>query len=109
MRSVTGSGRTIVRRIEAKRLAATVAGSGGLGLTGRSDRADVTLAGSGSLAGEGFTAGSADVTVAGSGDARFRSPGEVRATIIGSGTVAVSGTTACRQTRMGSRRLLCTR
>lgn len=107
--TAAGSGRTIVRRIEAKRLAATVAGSGGLGLTGRSDRADVTLAGSGSLAGEGFTAGSADVTVAGSGDARFRSPGEVRATIVGSGTVAVSGTTACRQTRMGSGRLLCTR
>lgn len=106
---VAGSGRTTVHRVEADRLNATLAGSGGLGLTGRSDRADVTIAGSGSLAGDGFTTGSAVVTVAGSGGARFRSPGDVRATIAGSGTVTVSGTTACRQTRMGSGRLVCTR
>jgi hypothetical protein len=107
--TVAGSGRTTIRQIDTERLSATVAGSGGLALTGRSDRVDVTIAGSGRLAGDAFTAGSANVTVAGSGGGRFRSPGEVRATIVGSGTVAVSGTTACRQTRMGTGRLVCTR
>lgn len=107
--TVAGSGRTTIRRVDADRLSATVAGAGGLGLTGRSARADVTIAGSGTLAGENFTAGSANVTVAGSGGARFRSPGDIRASIVGSGTVTVTGTTACRQTRMGSGRLVCTR
>jgi hypothetical protein len=69
----------------------------------------VTVAGSGRLAGDSFTARSANVTMAGSGDAHFRSPGEVRATIAGSGTITVSGTTDCRQTRMGSGRLICRR
>lgn len=107
--TVAGSGRTTVRRVEAERLTATLAGSGGLDLAGRSDRADLTIAGSGRLAGDGFTAGSASVTVAGSGGARFRSPGPIRATIVGSGTVDVSGTTDCNQTRMGSGRLVCRR
>jgi hypothetical protein len=107
--TVAGSGRADVRSITAERLSATVAGAGALGLIGRSDRADVTVAGSGRLAGDSFTARSANVTMAGSGDARFRSPGEVRATIAGSGTITVSGTTDCRQTRMGSGRLICRR
>lgn len=104
---VAGSGRATVHRIDVERLSATVAGSGGLALTGRSDRADVTIAGSGSMAGDAFTTRAANVTVAGSGNARFRSPGDIRATIIGSGNVTVSGTTACKQTRMGSGRLVC--
>lgn len=106
---VAGSGHATVRRVDADRLNATVAGSGGLNLTGRSDRADVTIAGSGDLTGDQFTAGSANVTVAGSGGARFRSPGDIRATIVGSGTVTVTGTTACRDTKMGSGRLICRR
>ncbi len=105
--TVAGSGRTTVRRVDAQRLSATIAGSGGLGLSGRSTRADVTIAGSGQLAGENFTTQSANITVAGSGGGRFRSPGEVSASIVGSGTVTVTGTTACRQTRMGSGRLVC--
>lgn len=106
---VAGSGRTTVRRVDADRLNATVAGSGGLALAGRSGRADITIAGSGGLSGENFTAGSAAVTVAGSGAARFRSPGKISATLVGSGIVTVSGTTDCTQTRMGSGRLVCTR
>jgi hypothetical protein len=107
--TVAGSGRTTVRLVEAERLSATVAGSGGLALAGRSERADITVAGSGGLTGDGFTAGSASVTVAGSGAARFRSPGRVSATIVGSGSVNVAGTSYCSQTRMGSGRLVCTR
>lgn len=107
--TVAGSGTTTIRRVEAERLSATVAGAGGLDLAGRSERADVTIAGSGRLAGAEFTAASANVTVAGSGGARFRSPGQVRATIMGSGTVTVAGTTDCSQTRMGSGRLVCSR
>lgn len=107
--TVAGSGRTTIRSLQAERLSATVAGSGGLDLAGRSDRADITIAGSGRLSGEGFTAAAADVTVAGSGGAQFRSPGKVRATIVGSGSVAVTGTSDCSQTRMGSGRLVCTR
>ena len=107
--TVAGSGRTTVRRVETERLSATVAGSGGLDVAGRSTRADVTIAGSGRLTGDSFTAGSANVTVAGSGGARFRSQGAIRATIVGSGSVEVVGTTDCDQTRMGSGRLTCRR
>lgn len=107
--TVAGSGRTSVRRIEAQRLAATLAGSGSLDLAGRSDRAEMTIAGSGRINGSDFTTDSADVTIAGSGAAQFRSPGTVRATIMGSGTANVIGTTDCKQTRMGSGRLVCRR
>lgn len=107
--TIAGSGRTTIRGLEVERLSATVAGSGGLDLAGRSERADITIAGSGRLAGDGFTAASANVTVAGSGAARFRSPGQVRATIVGSGSVTVTGTSDCSQTRMGSGRLVCSR
>lgn len=107
--TVAGSGRTTIRRLEVERLSATVAGSGRLDVSGRSERADITIAGSGRLAGDGFTAASANVTVAGSGAARFRSPGKIRATIVGSGSVTVTGTSDCSQTRMGSGRLVCSR
>lgn len=106
---VAGSGAAIVRRIQTDRMDATVAGSGGLTLAGRSGRADITIAGSGGLAAQDFTARTAAITIAGSGAARLRSPGPVTATIIGSGNAYVAGTTECRQTRMGSGRLLCTR
>lgn len=106
---VAGSGRTTVRSVDAERLNATVAGSGGLAIAGRSERADITIAGSGGLAGDSFTTGTAAVTVAGSGGARFRSPGRITATLVGSGTVNVTGTTDCKQSRMGSGRLVCSR
>lgn len=107
--TVAGSGSTTIRELASKKLAATVAGSGGIMLAGRSERADITIAGSGRLTGPAFTAASADVTVAGSGAVRFRSPGRVRATIVGSGTVTVKGTTDCEATRRGSGRLICSR
>lgn len=107
--TLAGSGRTLVRRVEAGRLSATVAGSGTLEVAGRSDSADMTVAGSGALNAPDLIVGTAKVTVAGSGGGRFRSPGPVRATIMGSGTVTVSGTIDCTQTLMGSGRLLCTR
>ena len=107
--TVAGSGRTTVRRVDSERLHATIAGSGELDLTGRSKRTDLTIAGSGKMLGAGFTTDAASVTVAGSGGARFRSPGSVRATFVGSGNVDVTGTTDCKQTRMGSGRLTCRR
>ncbi|WP_375290592.1 head GIN domain-containing protein [Qipengyuania sp.] len=107
--TLAGSGRAMVREMDAENLAATVAGSGTLDMAGRSDSANVTIAGSGALRAQGLTVGTAKVTVAGSGDGQFRSSGPVRAMIAGSGTVSVSGTTDCNQTRMGSGRLICTR
>ncbi|MBL8656380.1 MAG: DUF2807 domain-containing protein [Altererythrobacter sp.] len=107
--TIAGSSHTLVRKVESKTLSATIAGSGSLDLRGRSDRADITIAGSGAFDGKAFTAGSASVTVAGSGSGRFRSPGPVSATIAGSGSVRVTGTTTCSATRLGSGRLICTR
>jgi hypothetical protein len=107
--TVAGSGHTRVRRVDAQHLTATLAGTGGLDLAGRSEGSEMTIAGSGRVDGNDFTAGSASVTIAGSGAAQFRSPGAVRATIMGSGTVTVTGTTDCNQTRMGSGRLVCRR
>ncbi len=107
--TVAGSGQATVGTVASERLNATVAGSGGLTLAGRSDASTITVAGSGALTGGGFVTRQANVTVAGSGSARFRASGPVRASLVGSGNVAVSGTTDCSQTRMGSGRLVCTR
>jgi hypothetical protein len=107
--TVAGTGDTTVRALDSRKLAATVAGSAGLEIAGRSESADMTIAGSGHLKGSRLTVGSANVTMAGSGNAAFRSPGTVRASIVGSGTIAVTGTTRCTQTRMGSGSLVCNR
>ena len=107
--TVAGSSRTVVRKVETEALSATVAGSGSLDLSGRSRRAQITIAGSGVLDGNAFTAGSANVTLAGSGSGQFRSPGAVSGTIAGNGIVRVTGTTNCSATRLGSGRLICTR
>lgn len=105
--TLAGSGAIEVAEVGADRLDATIAGSGVLRLSGRSETANLTIAGSGDFESARFSADSASVTVAGSGDARFGSSGKVRATIMGSGTVTVTGGASCTQSRMGSGRLTC--
>lgn len=107
--TVAGSGTAQIGTVASERFEATVAGSGNLQLAGRSDASTITMAGSGTLAGGGFTTRQANVTVAGSGSARFHASGPVRANLIGSGSIDVTGTTDCNHTRMGSGSLSCRR
>lgn len=107
--TVAGSGSIDVNRVRASQLNATIAGSGSLRMAGQANRGDITIAGSGGIDARSLTVQRANVSIAGSGDARFRANDSVSASIVGSGSAIVTGTTDCTQTRMGSGRLTCSR
>jgi hypothetical protein len=105
--TVAGSGDLSVGAISSRTLKGSVAGSGDLVVRGRSEDANLVIAGSGRFDGSGFSAQRANATVAGSGGMSFHSDGSVKATITGSGNVIVSGRASCTQTRIGSGSLRC--
>ena len=105
--SVAGSGDLSVGAVASRSLKGNIAGAGDLIVRGRSEEANLAIAGSGRFDGSAFSAQRANATVAGSGGMTFHSDGAVKATITGSGTVTVSGRATCSQTRIGSGSLRC--
>ena len=105
--TIAGSGSLSVANVDATKVDATIAGAGSLSAAGKTEELDLNVLGSGSGDLAGLSVDSADVTVAGSGDARFASDGEVSASIMGSGTVTVTGSATCEVDSMGSGELKC--
>lgn len=105
--TVAGSGRVITDALQGERLAVDVAGSGRYHAGGSVERLKLNIAGSGKAKMDDLTVDSANVTIAGSGKGAFRSDGEVKAKIIGSGKVTVVGRARCDVTAMGSGKLVC--
>ncbi len=105
--TIAGSGTVNAASVGAGEFKVEVLGSGALNATGKARTLKLTVAGSGAADMPGLSAESADVDVAGSGNASFASDGNVKANIMGSGTVRVKGRATCKVSSMGSGKLVC--
>ncbi|MCL6249939.1 DUF2807 domain-containing protein [Altererythrobacter sp. KTW20L] len=106
---IAGSGRVVARDIAVDRLDVSIAGSGRFKASGKVARLDLNVAGSGSAKMGAVMVDKARVTIAGSGNAVFASDGEVKARLMGSGTVTVRGGARCKVQGMGTGSLVCER
>lgn len=105
--TIAGSGTISSPKTNVGKLKIDIAGSGSARAAGTARELKSTIAGSGSADLAALKVGRADVTVAGSGNASFASDGDVKATIMGSGEVRVTGHAKCTVKSMGSGRLVC--
>ena len=105
--TIAGSGSISSPKTNVGKLKIDIAGSGTARAAGTARELRSNIAGSGSADLAGLKVGQADVTVAGSGNASFASDGDVKATIMGSGEVRVTGHAKCTVKSMGSGRLVC--
>ena len=105
--TIAGSGTISSPKTNVGKLKVDIAGSGSAKAAGTARELKSAIAGSGSADLAGLKVGQADITVAGSGNASFASDGDVKATIMGSGEVRVTGHAKCTVKSMGSGRLVC--
>ena len=104
---IAGSGSLNVANVDAKKLETKIAGSGGAVVSGKVERADFSVLGSGSVDAQKLTATDADVSIAGSGDVRLNATGKVKAKVAGSGDINVTGGATCESKTMGSGKISC--
>jgi len=105
--TIAGSGDIETPNVAGDKLHLTIAGSGSYRGAGNVTALDVSIVGSGSAAMDALKTDKADLTIAGSGDSSFASDGEVKAKIMGSGSVTVRGRARCTVESMGSGKLVC--
>lgn len=105
--TVAGSGTVEAGRVSGRSLEVSLPGSGSFSAAGSVGALELEIMGSGSARLEGLQVERAKVEIAGSGDAAFASDGEVRAEIMGSGTVTVKGRPRCTVSAAGSGKLIC--
>ncbi|MEY4238426.1 MAG: hypothetical protein RL339_1027 [Pseudomonadota bacterium] len=105
--TIAGSGDIETPNVASDKLDLTIAGSGSYRGAGNVGALDVSIVGSGSAAMDALKTDKADLTIAGSGNSTFASDGEVKAKIMGSGSVTVRGRARCTVESMGSGKLVC--
>lgn len=105
--TIAGSGDIETPNVASDKLDLTIAGSGSYRGAGNVAALDVSIVGSGSAAMDALKTDKADLTIAGSGNSTFASDGEVKAKIMGSGSVTVRGRARCTVESMGSGKLVC--
>ncbi len=105
--TIAGSGDIETPNLVSDKLDLTIAGSGSYRGAGNVAALDVSIVGSGSAAMDALKTDKADLTIAGSGNSAFASDGEVKAKIMGSGSVTVRGRAHCTVEAMGSGKLVC--
>lgn len=105
--TIAGSGDIETPNVAGEELDLTIAGSGSYRGAGNVEALDISIVGSGSAAMGALKASKADLTIAGSGNSVFASDGEVKAKIMGSGSVTVRGRARCTVESMGSGKLVC--
>lgn len=105
--TIAGSGDIETPNVAGDKLNLTIAGSGSYRGAGNVTALDVSIVGSGSAAMDALKTDKADLTIAGSGNSAFASDGEVKAKIMGSGSVTVRGRARCTVESMGSGKLVC--
>ncbi len=105
--TIAGSGDIETPNVAGDKLDLTIAGSGSYRGAGNVTALDVSIVGSGSAAMDALKTDKADLTIAGSGNSTFASDGEVKAKIMGSGSVTVRGRARCTVESMGSGKLIC--
>lgn len=105
--TIAGSGDIETPNVASDKLELTIAGSGSYRSAGNVKVLEVSIVGSGSAAMDALKTDKADLTIAGSGNSTFASDGEVKAKIMGSGSVTVRGRARCTVESMGSGKLVC--
>ena len=105
--NIVGSGNVVSNKVSADKLAVVIAGSGSYRGGGSAKALKLDIIGSGSAEMAGLKADAAKVVIGGSGSAAFASDGPVKASIMGSGSVKVSGRATCTVHAMGSGALVC--
>lgn len=105
--TIAGSGDIETPNLASDKLDLTIAGSGSYRGAGNVAKLEVSIVGSGSAAMDALKTDRADLTIAGSGNSAFASDGEVKAKIMGSGSVTVRGRARCTVESMGSGKLVC--
>jgi len=105
--TVAGSGDVEAKNVAADGLKVTIAGSGAFRTGGTATDLVLNIAGSGNADMKTLTVGNASIKIAGSGRSSFASDGQVRADIIGSGDVKVTGRATCKVNSTGTGRLVC--
>ena len=105
--TIAGSGDIETPQVASDKLDLTIAGSGSYRGAGNVRALEVSIVGSGSAAMDALKTDKADLTIAGSGNSTFASDGEVKAKIMGSGSVTVRGRARCTVESMGSGKLVC--
>lgn len=105
--TIAGSGDIETPNVASDKLDLTIAGSGSYRGAGSATALEVSIVGSGSAAMDALRTEQADLTIAGSGNTAFASDGEVKAKIVGSGSVTVRGRARCTVETMGSGKLVC--
>ena len=105
--TIAGSGDIETPQVGSDKLDLTIAGSGSYRGAGTVRALEVSIVGSGSAAMDALKADQADLTIAGSGNSTFASDGEVKAKIMGSGSVTVRGRARCTVESLGSGKLVC--
>jgi Putative auto-transporter adhesin, head GIN domain len=105
--TIAGSGDIETPNVASDKLDLTIAGSGSYRSAGNVKVLEVSIVGSGSAAMDALKTDKADLTIAGSGNSTFASDGEVKAKIMGSGSVTVRGRARCTVESMGSGKLVC--
>ncbi|WP_315760656.1 head GIN domain-containing protein [Sphingomonas sp. Y38-1Y] len=93
--ALTGSGRIEVARVEADRLDAVIAGSGGLALAGAARTARLTSTGVGSIDAERLSVRDLTLQSESAGDTRAAASETARVLASGTGSVTVTGNAAC--------------
>lgn len=105
--TIAGSGDIETPAVAGDSLELTIAGSGSHRGAGNVAKLKLNIVGSGSAELDALKVETADLTIAGSGKAAFASDGEVKASILGSGSVTVRGRAKCTVEAMGSGKLTC--
>jgi len=98
----SGSGATKIGGIAADSITASITGSGGVTTSGKVEKQDVTISGSGKYDGSQLESKSATVVTSGSGDATVRVSDSLNATVNGSGSVRYIGSPTVTKKVSGS-------
>ena len=104
---LAGSGNAKVGDVTGKSFESEIAGSGDISVAGKVERAEYSVAGSGSVDAAKLLSTDAEVSIAGSGNVAVNATGTVDASIAGSGNVDVTGGAKCKSSSMGSGSVNC--
>lgn len=88
---IDGSGEVAAENIDAESVVVSIEGSGDVKLSGRADRGEYRIAGSGDIRGASLELRDGEAFIAGSGDIRIHATDTVDARIDGSGEIFVTG------------------
>jgi len=100
--AVAGSGDIHATRLETRRLAVKLAGSGDVKLSGRAEALEVSISGSGELDASKLDTKRAKISVAGSGDAVIWAREALTVNVAGSGDIRYYGDPSVEKTIVGS-------